>query len=229
MRVLIGLGNPGPTYHNTRHNLGFWVIDILAERWRIPLVASPLLSRIGRGCCHASGNMVTDGDSDKGKRDVLQSPSVITFPLEGHHVSPCDQTVMLVQPQTFMNNSGEAADWIRHRYGLSVPDFLVVHDDLDLPAGRIRVKRGGGGAGGNRGVASIIDGLGSPDFPRVKIGIGRPQDATPVTEFVLRRFTPEEGASMLCAARHAADAVEAVCTRGLEWAMDSFNRAGCGG
>ena len=189
MRVLIGLGNPGPAYHNTRHNLGFWVIDILAERWRIPLVASPLLSRIGQ------------------------------------HVSPCDQAVLLVQPQTFMNNSGEAADRIRHRYGLSVPDFLVVHDDLDLSAGRVRVKRGGGGAGGNRGVASIIDGLGSPDFPRVKIGIGRPQDATPVTEFVLRRFTPEEGASMLCTARHAADAVEAVCTRRLEWAMGGFNRA----
>lgn len=200
MRVLIGLGNPGPTYHNTRHNLGFRVIDILAERWRIPLVASSLLSRIGRGCCHARENAMS-------------------------FRSPCDQTVMLVQPQTFMNNSGEAADRIRHRYGLSVPDFLVVHDDLDLPVGRIRVKRGGGGAGGNRGVASIIDGLGSPDFPRVKIGIGRPQDAKPVTEFVLRRFTPEEAASMLCAARYAADAVEAVCTRGLEWAMDGFNRA----
>lgn len=204
MRVLIGLGNPGPAYHNTRHNLGFWVIDILAERWRIPLVASSLLSRIGHGYCHAREN-------------------VMSFR------APCDQAVLLVQPQTFMNNSGEAADRIRHRYGLSIPDFLVVHDDLDLPVGRIRVKRGGGGAGGNRGVASIIDGLGSPDFPRVKIGIGRPQDATPATEFVLRRFTPEEGASMLCAARHAADAVEAVCTRGLEWAMDGFNRIGSTG
>ena len=153
----------------------------------------------------------------------MQAEDVMSFR------SSCNQTVLLVQPQTFMNNSGEAADRIRHRYGLSAPDFLVVHDDLDLPAGRIRVKRGGGGAGGNRGVASIIDGLGSPDFPRVKIGIGRPQDATPVTEFVLRRFTPEEGASMLCAARHAADAVEAVCTRGLEWAMDGFNRIGSTG
>ena len=204
MRVLIGLGNPGPAYHNTRHNLGFWVIDILAERWRIPLVASSLLSRIGHGYCHARKNAMS-------------------------FRSPRDQTVLLVQPQTFMNNSGKAADRIRHRYGLSVPDFLVVHDDLDLPTGRIRVKRGGGGAGGNRGVASIIDGLGSPDFPRVKIGIGRPQDTTPATEFVLRRFTPEEGASMLCAARHAADAVEAVCTRGLEWAMDGFNRIGSTG
>ncbi|MCE2485846.1 MAG: aminoacyl-tRNA hydrolase [Desulfurellaceae bacterium] len=229
MRVLIGLGNPGPTYHNTRHNLGFWVIDILAERWRIPLVASPLLSRLGQGSRHARGNVRTDGDSDKGKRENRWTLKDITFPLEGHHVSPCDQTVLLVQPQTFMNNSGEAAGRIRHWYGLSAADFLVVHDDLALPAGRIRVKRGGGGAGGNRGVASIIDGLGSPDFPRVKIGIGRPQDTTSVTEFVLRRFTPQEGASMLCAARHAADAVEAVCTRGLEWAMDGFNRIGCGG
>ena len=191
MRVLIGLGNPGPAYHNTRHNLGFWVIDILAERWRIPLVGSPLLSRIGQGCRN-------------------------------------DQTVLLVQPQTYMNTSGEAAGQIRDFYDLSASDFLVVHDDLDLPVGRIRVKRGGGGAGGNRGVASIIDGLGGKDFLRVKIGIGRPQDGTPLTDFVLRRFTPQEGASMLCAARHAADAVEAVCAHGLERAMDGFNRAGSG-
>lgn len=191
MRVLIGLGNPGPSYHNTRHNLGFWVIDILAERWHIPLVGSPLLARIGRGC--------------RNKR-----------------------TVLLVQPQTYMNNSGQATRRIRECYRLSAPDFLVVHDDLDLPLGRIRIKRGGGGAGGNRGVASIIDGLGSKDFPRVKIGIGRAQDAVPVTDFILRRFTAQERAFMLCVAQQAADAVEAIVAQGLERAMGGFNRAGSG-
>lgn len=191
MRVLIGLGNPGPSYHNTRHNLGFWVIDILAERWHIPLVGSPLLARIGRGCRNK-------------------------------------QTVLLVQPQTYMNNSGQATRRIRECYRLSAPDFLVVHDDLDLPLGRIRIKRGGGGAGGNRGVASIIDGLGSKDFPRVKIGIGRAQDAAPVTDFILRRFTAQERAFMLCVAQHAADAVEAIVAQGLERAMSGFNRAGSG-
>ncbi len=210
MRVLIGLGNPGPTYHNTRHNLGFRVIDILAERWHLPL----------------EGRIVSTDRGRKAKRCGLEGSLLLSRIGRGCRNN---QTVLLVQPQTFMNNSGEAAGRIREWYSLSAPDFVVVHDDLDLPLGRIRIKRGGSGAGGNRGVASIIDGLGSKAFPRVKIGIGRPQDATPVTDFVLRRFTEQERAFMLCAARRGADAVEAVVAQGLERAMDGFNRAGSGG
>lgn len=187
MRVLVGLGNPGPAYQHTRHNVGFWVIELLAERWRIPLASKAFLSRVGERCRN-------------------------------------NETVLLVQPQTSMNKSGEAVGQIRDFYGLSTSDFLVVHDDLDLSPGRIRIKRGGGGAGGNQGVASIIELLGSKDFPRVKIGIGRPLDQTPVVDFVLQRFTPQEEAFMLGAAQRAADAVEMILARGIDQAMESFNR-----
>lgn len=190
MRAIIGLGNPGPQYQKTRHNAGFWVIDVLAERWGIPLTCS--------------------------------APSAFASQLgQGQHNGA---SVVLVQPQTYMNRSGEAAARIRDFYQLAVSDFLILHDDLDLPLGRIRIKRGGGGAGGNRGVASLIEILGSKDFPRVKIGVGRPPDHIPVVDFVLQRFTPQEEASMLGAAQRAADAVEAILARGIQQAMDGFNR-----
>ena len=188
MRVIIGLGNPGPEYQKTPHNVGFWTLELLAERWGITFSRFACMSRVGER------------------------------QLNG-------EQVLLIQPQTYMNRSGEAAGEMRDSYRLSVPDFLVVHDDLDLPPGRIRIKRGGGGAGGNRGVASVIEVLGSKDFMRVKIGIGRPPDDSPAVDFVLRCFTPQEEASMLCAVQWAADAVDVVLTHGLEQAMDSFNRA----
>jgi PTH1 family peptidyl-tRNA hydrolase len=187
MRVIIGLGNPGSEYEKTPHNVGFWTLELLAERRGITFSRSTCMSWVGE------------------------------------HQRNGEQ-VLLVQPQTYMNRSGEAAGQIRDSYRLSVPDFLLVHDDLDLPAGRIRIKRGGGGAGGNRGVASVIEVLGSQDFARVKIGVGRPPDHSSVVNFVLRCFTPREEASMLCAVRRAADAVDAVLTHGLEQAMDRFNR-----
>ena len=187
MRVILGLGNPGPKYQKTPHNVGFWTLGLLAERWGITFSRTTCTSRVGE-------------DQRNGEQ------------------------VLLVQPQTYMNRSGEAAGQIRDAYHLSVPDLLVVHDDLDLPVGRIRIKRGGGGAGGNRGVASVIEVLGSQDFARVKIGVGRPPDDSSAVDFVLRCFTPQEEASMLCAVWWAADAVDAVLTRGLEQAMDSFNR-----
>ena len=187
MRVILGLGNPGPEYEKTPHNVGFWVLELLAERWDIVLSRATCTYRVGED-----------------QRD--------------------DEQVLLVQPQTYMNHSGEVAGKMRDDYHLAVPDFLVVHDDLDLPPGRIRIKRGGGGAGGNRGVASVIRALGSKDFARVKIGVRRPADDSSVIDFVLRCFTPQEEASMLCAVRRAADAVDAVLTHGLEQAMDSFNR-----
>lgn len=187
MWVIIGLGNPGPRYQKTRHNIGFWTIDVLAKRWRIPLTRYAFVSQVG----------------------------------EGQHNG---ESVLLAQPQTYMNRSGEAVGRIRDLYQLAVSDFLVLHDDLDLPPGRIRIKRGGGGAGGNRGVASIIEHLGSKDFSRVKIGVGRPPARTMAGGFVLQRFTPQEEASMLDAARRAAEAVEAMLAHGIDKAMDGFNQ-----
>lgn len=186
MRVIIGLGNPGSQYRKTRHNIGFWVVNTLAERWHIPLSRHMFLSVIGDGHC-------------KGEK------------------------ILLVQPETYMNRSGEAAVQIRDFYRLELSDFIIIHDDLDLPLGRIRVKRGGGGAGGNRGVASLIATFGSKEFVRVKLGIGRPPGRQDPADFVLQPFTPQEEASILPAVENAANAVELWISEGIEKTMAAVN------
>ena len=189
MRVIIGLGNPGPEYRKTRHNVGFRVVDLLAERWGTRLSRHAFLSVIG---------------------DTFWR----------------GEKVMLVQPRTYMNLSGEAAVRLRDFYRLAPSDFVVVHDDLDLPLGRIRIKPGGGGAGGNHGVASLIAALGSKDFSRVKIGVGRPSGRQDPADFLLQPFTPLEEAFILPAVERAAEAVEALLIDGPERAMSLFNGIG---
>jgi len=188
MRVVIGLGNPGLEYRKTRHNVGFWVVDRLAERWGIQLSRKTFLSQTGEAFWRG-------------------------------------EKIILVQPQTYMNRSGEAAIRVRDFYHLGLPDFVVVHDDLDLSLGRIRIKRGGGG-GGNRGVISLIAELGGKDFPRVKIGVGRPPGRQDPADFLLQPFTPLEEASILPAVERAAEAVEVLLSDGLEKAMAVFNGIG---
>jgi PTH1 family peptidyl-tRNA hydrolase len=186
VRVIIGLGNPGPEYRKTRHNVGFWVVDVLAQRWGIRLSRRAFLSLTGDG------------------------------QLKG-------EKVLLVQPETYMNRSGETAIKIRDFYRLELADFVVVHDDLDLPLGRVRVKRGGGGAGGNRGVASLIAAFGSKEFVRIKVGIGRPPGRQDPADFVLQPFTPQEEASILPAVDNAASAVEMWISDGIEKTMAAVN------
>jgi PTH1 family peptidyl-tRNA hydrolase len=135
------------------------------------------------------------------------------------------EKVVLVQPQTYMNRSGGAAVRIRDFYHLSLADFIVVHDDLDLPCGRVRIKRGGGGAGGNRGVASLIEAFGSKDFVRVKIGIGRPPGRQDPADFVLQPFTRQEEVSILPAIERAVEVIELLLTAGVEKAMAVCNSA----
>jgi PTH1 family peptidyl-tRNA hydrolase len=188
VRVIVGLGNPGPEYRKTRHNLGFWVIDLLAERWDVRLSRQVFLSLVGD----------------------TQRPG---------------EKILLVKPQTYMNRSGEAVVKVRDFYHTSLHDIVVIHDDLDLTLGRIRIKRGGGGAGGNRGVASLIAVLGSKDFIRVKIGIGRPPAGQDPANFVLQPFTPGEEAFILPAVAQAATAVEVFLSEGLDKAMALFNKA----
>jgi PTH1 family peptidyl-tRNA hydrolase len=124
-----------------------------------------------------------------------------------------------------MNRSGEAVAQIRDFYHLDLADLVVVHDDLDLPLGRIRIKRGGGGAGGNRGVVSIIAALDSKDFVRVKIGIGRPPGRKDPVHFVLQPFTPQEEAFILPAVDRAVSVVEVLFSDGVEKAMGLFHAA----
>ena len=164
MRVVVGLGNPGPEYQKTRHNIGFWVVDLLAERW-----------------------------STKLSRRVFQA-------LTGD-AQWCSEKILLVQPQTYMNRSGEAV--------AKICDFWI--------------KRGGGGAGGNRGIVSIIEALGSKDFTRVKIGIGRPQGRRDPAHFVLQPFTLQEEAFILPAVDRAVSVIEIILSEGVEKAMTLFH------
>lgn len=133
--------------------------------------------------------------------------------------------VLLVKPQTFMNASGEAVAPLVGYYRISAEDILVVHDDLDLTPGKIRLRRRGS-AGGHRGIASLIERLGTQDFARLKIGIGHPSGPIEVVDYVLQAFGPEEVPLMEQAVARAADAVELYLAEGLEAAMRRFNVSG---
>lgn len=134
------------------------------------------------------------------------------------------ERVVLAQPQTYMNLSGEAGKQLVQRFPVEPPDVIVVHDDIDLAFGRVRIRRGGSAAG-QRGVQSLIDTWRTPDFIRVRIGIGRPERKADVVDFVLDRFRPDERADVDALLERAADAVCAVVRDGLDNAMTIHNRA----
>jgi len=185
MRLVVGLGNPGSRYRLTRHNLGFMVVDILADRWQVSIGGRRHGSELG--------------------------------------VAEIDHTrVILAKPQTYMNASGEAVGKLRRLYHLEPCDVLVVHDDLDLPLGRIRL-RGEGGAGGHNGVASVISVLGK-GFPRLRVGIGRPTGGADPVGFVLEPFTAAESAIIQNIVARAAEGVESWARHGLEPTMNVLNR-----
>lgn len=181
MRVVVGLGNPGPRYATTRHNLGFMIVDRLASRWGIPLHLELPELRMGTG--RIAGQAVT-----------------------------------LIQPQCYMNMSGQALGSVPE---LRTEDLVVAHDDLDLPVGHLRLRRNGG-AGGHRGIASVATSFG-PDFHRVKVGIGRPPQGVGVTEYVLQQMTDDELREFEGPIERASDAIECMVTEGLERAMNRFN------
>jgi len=130
--------------------------------------------------------------------------------------------ILLAKPLTFMNRSGEAVEGLQREWGIPIERILIVHDDIDLPFGRLRIKRKGG-AGGHRGVESIILLLGRDDFPRLKIGIGRPPPQQEVTDYVLGRFSEEEYKTLPSLLERAKDAIYTIISEGLEQAMNLFN------
>ena len=183
--IVIGLGNPGPRYRGTRHNLGHDVVRDLAARLRISL--------------REDGWAITG----RGR-------------LGAEHV-------VLAIAETYMNESGQAVQDVLRRRRRRPEDLLVVHDDLDLSLGHLRL-RPGGGAGGHNGVRSVIGVLGTGTFPRLRIGIGRPPAGVDPTEFVLQRFTPEERLAIDPAIARAVEAAMMVARQGLAAAMSEFNR-----
>ncbi len=129
--------------------------------------------------------------------------------------------VVLAKPRTFMNISGRAVAQLARRFNVAPDDLIVIHDDMDLPLGKIRIRRGGS-AGGHKGVASVIDSLGTEDFARVRIGIGRPPDGDEVS-YVLGDFTAEERDIVTEAVGQAAEAIRCIISDGIEAAMNRYN------
>ncbi|MFP5258737.1 MAG: aminoacyl-tRNA hydrolase [Acidobacteriota bacterium] len=164
--LIVGLGNPGPRYAATRHNFGFMVLDALIDRAR-ELGGAPKAALSGR----------KDLEATVVSLPVLPGGAFAQF--------------ACIKPMTFMNLSGRAVRAALDFYKLPATDVLVVHDELDLPLGRMRVKRGGGNAGHN-GLKSITQDLGSPDFVRLRLGIGRPEPGRDVAGYVLEPFGRDE-------------------------------------
>ncbi len=183
--LVVGLGNPGVQYAQTRHNMGFLVVDRLAAR---------------AGVC---------GWREAGLAHVAQA---------GIGGRP----VMLAKPQTYMNRSGASVARLVERYGVPLERLVVVHDDLDLPFGVLRIRTRGG-HGGHNGLRSIIQALGSGEFVRVKVGIGRPAGKGEVVDYVLGPFDPDQAAELPAVVERAAEAVAGIVLEGPIKAMNRFH------
>src|ERR671914_1033642 len=185
--LVAGLGNPGPEYAQTRHNVGFMVADELARR---------------------------AGGSWRGKF----SGELAEVRLDGLRVA-------VLKPQTYMNESGRSVGAALRFFKVEPEALLVVHDEVDLEPGRLQARFGGGLAGHN-GLRSVAGHVGSADFLRLRVGVGRPErgDPRPVSDFVLSRFPPELEPEALAA--RAADAVETLARDGVEAAQQDFNERG---
>ena len=183
--LLVGLGNPGPKYANHRHNVGFMVVDRLADNAGISVTRSKFSGVFGTG------------------------------ELERH-------PVVVLKPQTYMNLSGRSVARAKEFFGVGVPDIVVVHDELDLPYGTIRLKIGGGHAGHN-GLRSLVELLGTRDFVRCRVGIGRPSRGD-VSDYVLSDFAAGiERAELPDVVDRAAAAVALAILEGPRKAMNKVN------
>ena len=181
--LVVGLGNPGPTYAKTRHNVGFWVVELLAGR--------------------AGGTF---------KSHKRSGAEVATGRLAG-------RSVVLAKPRCYMNESGRQIGPVAKFFSVQPADVIVVHDDLDLDFGRIRLKVGGG-EGGHNGLRSVAAALGSKGFQRVRIGIGRPPGRMDPAAFVLQPFAAAERTELPTICEQAADATELLIELGMEPAQN---------
>jgi PTH1 family peptidyl-tRNA hydrolase len=185
VKLVVGLGNPGPKYRDTRHNVGFWVIDELAQRWHL-----------------------ADGWRERDEALFVKQPG----------------GSVLVKPLTFMNLSGFAVSKLRQFFQIDAPDILVIVDEVALPLGRLRA-RARGSAGGHNGLKSVIEQLGTDEFARLRIGVGRGDARRDLADHVLSKFDPEERDTIHAATLRAADAAEMFVSDGIGRVMNTFNAA----
>jgi PTH1 family peptidyl-tRNA hydrolase len=185
MKVIAGLGNPGREYAQTKHNVGFLMVDALAAHlgvteWREKYDALIARARIG------------------------------------------SEAVLLVKPQTYMNESGRAIAPLMNFYKLAAGDLIVAHDDMDIPTGTIRIRKKGS-SGGHNGIKSILAHLGDEHFARVRIGIGRPLPGWTVVNHVLAPFHPGDAAKVSEAIHYLVPAIECIVTEDVDKAMNRYN------
>lgn len=183
--VVVGLGNPGKNYANTRHNVGFDTIDLLSHRNNIKINKIKFKSVYGEG-------------------------------------SIGGEKVILLKPQTYMNNSGMAVLDLYKFYKLPIQNIIVIVDDVDIEFGTTRIRKQGS-AGSHNGLKSIIYNLNRDDFPRVKIGIGEKKQGQDLANFVLSKFSKDERGIMDEAITEAALAIETMITYNIDKAMNEFN------
>ena len=181
IKLMVGLGNPGPQYINTRHNAGFWFIDSLARQLNAHL---------------------NDERAYQGRMVRVTAPGTA-----GH--------LWLLQPQTFMNLSGRSVAALAHFYKIEPSQILVIHDELDLPPGHMKAKQGGGHAGHN-GLKDILSQLGTPDFWRLRLGIGHPGVKAEVADYVLRKPPLAERQAIEDAIQRSLRALDALWSGDME-------------
>ena len=184
--IIVGLGNPGPRYADTRHNVGWRVLDLLAGQIGVPV-------------------------NERRPKAVLGA---------GYFA---DRRVVLAKPRTFMNNSGEAVEYLLARFGGGPSNLLIIYDEMALLPGRIRLRAAGSDAGHN-GIRSIIQAVGGAGFPRLRIGIGAPPPGVMARDYVLGKFTDDESEAIAGAVERAATAVRCVLEESIDAAMNRFNQ-----
>jgi PTH1 family peptidyl-tRNA hydrolase len=186
MRLIVGLGNPGSQYENTRHNAGFMVVDKLAGEFGISVNKNKFDVRYGRGAIE-------------------------------------DHEVMLAKPMAFMNRSGWPVQKLAAYFKINSKDLMVVHDDIDLAFGRLKIKEKGG-HGGHKGLKSIIHAVGEDEFVRLRIGVGRSEAESSVSDHVLGPFFGHESKRLDSVLIQARDAVVTILTEGCKVGMNRFNK-----
>lgn len=190
--VIVGLGNPGPKYEETRHNIGFMLVDAILSM------------------AEGRKNMRLEQIEESGDYELWKVKFAGAYRL-------------LAKPQTYMNLSGKAVSKICGRHGLSPDQVMVVHDELDLPVGRMKLKKGGGNNGHN-GLESIQDCLNTPGFFRLRLGVGRPEDKfKPISDWVLEPFLPENAAHIPDVLAHALKGLDIFYRRGTGFATQHIN------
>jgi len=185
MYLIAGLGNPGPEYENTRHNVGFAAARKLFESYRFPAERARFQAQFSKGRI--------------GSEDVI-----------------------LVRPMTYMNNSGTAVRALMDYFKISPDHVIVIYDDVDLPFGHLRIRENGS-AGGHNGMKSIVQHLGTQDFPRVRIGVGAKPAGWDLADYVLSHFTAEEKGEIEKTVEKAAGACADIVEKGLASAMNQYN------